>query len=856
MPLSDQEIKQLRGLTEQEVRERIQRDGYNELPSAKKRGIIRIVLGIFTEPMFILLVACGVIYLVLGDLEEAIMLLGFVFVIMGITIYQENKTENALEALKDLSSPRALVIRDGAEQRIAGRDVVLDDLIILREGDRVPADAILLWSMNLTADESLLTGESVAVRKAASEDRDRAVSRPGGDDLPFVYSGTLVVGGQGIARVIGTGLKTELGKIGKALHGIEEEKTILQKETGRLVKTVFIFAAILCCVLILVYGFTRGDWLNGVLSGITLAMAMIPEEFPVVLTIFLALGAWRISKKQVLTRRVAAVETLGAATVLCVDKTGTLTQNRMTIKKLHCGGEFFDIPDCGTAALPEKFHVLVEHGILASKKDPFDPMERALVELGNKTLFDTEHLHAGWSILEEYPLSKELLSISHVYRSPGPGNYVISAKGAPEAIADLCHVDRGALEEIRRNVTAMAEHGLRVLGVAKAISAASELPRNQHDFDFEFIGLIGLADPVRETVPAAIAECHGAGIRVVMITGDYPVTARNIAAQIGLANRDTVVKGPELEAMSAEELRERIQSADIFARVVPEQKLLIVNALKDNGEVVAMTGDGVNDAPALKAAHIGVAMGERGTDVARESSDIVLLKDDFTSIVAAVRLGRRIFDNLKKAMAYIIGVHVPIAGLSLLPVILQWPAILYPVHIVFLELIIDPACSIVFEQENEEDNIMSRPPRKPDEPLFGKRLLVLSLLQGVFSLAAITILYKLALHLGQSEAEARTLAFMALIVSNLTMIMANRSWSKIIISSLLVPNRALAWVVAGATTFLGIVIYVPFLRDIFHFAPLHPLDIAIALGSGIVSIAWFEAVKYIAFRKHVELLKD
>ncbi len=856
MPLSDQDIKKLRGLTESEVRDRVKRDGLNELPSAKKRGIFKIILEIFTEPMFILLVACGIIYLVLGDIGEAIMLLGFVFVIMGITIYQENKTENALDVLKDLSSPRALVIRDGIEQRIAGREVVTDDLVIIREGDRVPADAILLWSMNLTADESLLTGESIAVRKVFSDEQNLPISRPGGDDLPFVYSGTLVVQGQGIARVLGTGLKTELGKIGKALHGIEEEKTILQKETGRLVKTVFIFAAILCSAIVLIYGFTRGDWLKGILAGITLAMAMIPEEFPVVLTIFLALGAWRISKKQVLTRRVAAVETLGAATVLCVDKTGTLTQNRMSIKKLHCNGEFLEITDIGNATLPENFHTLVEYGILASKKDPFDPMERALVELGNKTLFNTEHIHTGWTILEEYPLSKELLSISHVYRSPGPGNYVISAKGAPEAIADLCHVDESMLTEIRRTAITMAEEGLRVLGVAKAISAVSELPRSQHDFDFEFIGLIGLADPIRENVPAAIAECHTAGIRVVMITGDYPVTARNIAAQIGLKNGDRIATGPELEAMTTDELREKIKNTNIFARVVPEQKLLIVDAMKENGEVVAMTGDGVNDAPALKSAHIGVAMGERGTDVARESSDIVLLKDDFTSIVAAVRLGRRIFDNLKKAMAYIIGVHVPIAGLSLIPVIFQWPSILYPVHIVFLELIIDPACSIVFEQESEEDNIMNRPPRKPDEPLFGKRLLILSLLQGVFSLAAITALYKLALNMGQSEAEARTLAFTALIVSNLFMIMANRSWSKIIISSMLVPNKALAWVVAGAITFLGIVIYVPFLREIFHFARLHPLDIAIALGSGLVSVIWFEIVKAIAFRKHVELLKD
>ncbi len=856
MKISEQDIKKLQGLSAVAAAERLKKCGYNELPSAKKRSIIKIIIEVFCEPMFLLLVACGTLYLILGDVEEALMLLGFVFVIIGITIYQENKTENALAALKDLASPRALVIRDGTEKRIAGKEVVPEDLIIIKEGDRIPADAVMIWGMNLTVDESLLTGESVPVRKNPSTQIDPEITRPGGDDLPFIYSGSLVVQGQGIAKVLNCGLNSEMGKIGKALLGIAEEKTVLQKETGKLVKTVFVVAAVLCLTIICVYGLVKGDWLNGILAGITLAMAMLPEEFPVVLTVFLALGAWRMSKKQVLTRKVAAVETLGAATVLCVDKTGTLTQNKMSIEKIFSKNEFYDIKDSSINSLPETFHELIEYGILASKKDPFDPMEKALHELGRKTLYSTEHLHENWNILTEYPLSGELLSLSHVYKHPETGKYYVSAKGAPEAIFDLCHLNLQVRDDLAVQVNVIASEGLRVLGVAKAKFNKNELPQNQHDFEFEFLGLIGLADPIRESVPQAIKECYNAGIRVVMITGDYPATAQNIARRIGLKNIDRIITGPELAAMNPAELKDKIRVVNIFARVVPEQKLLLVNSLKENGEVVAMTGDGVNDAPALKAAHIGVAMGERGTDVAREASAIVLLNDDFASIVAAVRLGRRIFDNLKKAMAYIISVHVPIAGIALIPVLLGWPIVLYPVHILFLELIIDPACSIVFEQEEEEANAMQRPPRDSGEPLFGKRILLLSVMQGLFSLGVITGVYKIALMLGQTVTEARTLSFATLIISNLCLILSNRSWSRSIISSLFVPNKALKWVMSGALLFLALVIYVPFLQKVFHFATLHSLDIIIAAGAGILSVVWFEIVKIMSVKKHVELLTN
>ena len=480
----------------------------------------------------------------------------------------------------------------------------------------------------------------------------------------------------------------------------------------------------------MLYGLTRDSWLNGFLAGITTAMALLPEELPVVLTIYLALGAWRLSKKQVLTRRVPAIETLGSATVLCVDKTGTLTMNRMSIRKLVVDGTTYDVGGESLKSLPEESHEIVEFGILASQRDPFDPMEKAFHELGNHHLANTEHLHADWTLERGYPLSPELLAMSHVWKSPTGQDYVLAAKGAPEAIADLCHLNTERTQQIGDQVAIMAQEGLRVLGVARGVYRQQPLPGEQHDFTFEFLGLVGLADPVRPTVPAAVEECYTAGMRVVMITGDHRKTAQSIARQVGLKPLDEIISGPELDQMDDAELQERVKRVNVFARMVPEQKLRLVNALKANGEIVAMTGDGVNDAPALKAAHIGIAMGGRGTDVAREASSLVLLDDDFSSIVQAVRMGRRIFDHLQKAMTFIVAVHVPIAGMSLLPVVFGWPLVLLPVHVLFLQLVIDPACTLVFEAEPEEDDVMRRPPRNPREPLFGSGTLGVGLLEG------------------------------------------------------------------------------------------------------------------------------
>ncbi|RPI35634.1 MAG: cation-translocating P-type ATPase, partial [Nitrospiraceae bacterium] len=538
-----------------------------------------------------------------------------------------------------------------------------------------------------------------------------------------------------------------------------------------------------------------------------------------------------------------AVETLGACTVLCVDKTGTLTMNQMSVSSIFAGGAFCDISAQKRDEVPDYCHETIEFGILASKTDPFDPMEKALRQLGIRSLLNTEHLHEDWTLVHEYPLSEKLLALSHVWKSPDGEDYVIASKGAPEAIFDLCHLSETEKKDLTPHINAMADEGLRVLGVARAGFKPAELPAGHHDFTFQFLGLIGLADPVRPTVADAIRECYTAGMRVIMITGDYPGTAQNIAKQIGLDAIGECITGHELDSMEDAELRNRIKNVNIFARVVPEQKLRIVNALKAAGEIVAMTGDGVNDAPALKSAHIGIAMGERGTDVAREAAALVLLDDDFSSIVRAVRIGRRIFDNLKKAMAYIFSIHVPIIGLSLLPVLFGWPLILLPVHIVFLELIIDPACSIIFEAENEERDIMRRRPRNPKEPLFGLRSIGISLLQGVSVLAIVATVFVIALYRGLGELDARGLTFTTLVIANLGLIFSNRSWSRTILSTLRSPNPALWWISGGTLLFLGLILYTPFLRQLFHFSKLHPIDLLICFSAGAVSILWFELLK-------------
>ncbi len=850
-PSTEQVVPAATGLTSAVAEQRLRTEGPNELSGGGGRSLAGIGLELLREPMFLLLLGCGGIYVLLGDRQEAFVLLGFVLIVAGITLYQERKTERALEALRSLASPRALVVRDGRRVRIAGREVVREDILVLSEGDRIAADGALVSCVNLFVDESLLTGESVPVRKTPW-DGIAPLGSPGGDteEQPFVFAGTLVTGGTALAQVHGIGAATAMGRIGTALSTVAPEPSALQRETSLLVRRLALAAIALCVLVVAAYGLARKDWLGGLLGGLTLAMAILPNELPAVLAIFLALGAWRLSKHQALARRVPVLETLGAATVLCVDKTGTLTQNVMSVRRLSVNGRPFDLPPPAAAggkgaSLPDEAHELVEYAILASQRDPFDPMERAFHALGALRLADTEHLHPDWTLVRQYPLSDHLLALSHVWTSPDGAEYVIAAKGAYEAIADLCHLDAAAQVALRTCADAMAADGLRVLGVARArFRLGGALPEVQHDFAFELVGLVGLEDPIRPGVPAAIAECATAGVRVVMITGDHPNTARSIGRAIGLDGADRIVTGAELDHLDDASLGERVRVANIFARVVPEQKLRLVRALQSIGEVVAMTGDGVNDAPALKAADIGIAMGGRGTDVAREASGLVILNDDFATIVAAIRLGRRLFDNLKSAMAYILAVHVPIAGLTVVPVVFGLPLVLMPVHVAFLHLIIEPTCSIVFEVEPAAPGIMDRPPRDPRRPLYGATLVAGSLLQGFAMLAILLAVFLVSLRRGQGELDARALAFTTLVLTNLVLILVNRASGKAsLLQTARARNAAFWWVTLGAVALLGLVLYVPFLRDRFRFSTLHPDDLGICVAASVGGLACIGIVR-------------
>lgn len=832
-----------RGLSEAEAQARLKTEGYNELPRPDRRTLPRIVRDVMSEPMLALLLGGGAVYLIIGDLKEALILLAFATFSVLITIVQETRTERVLEALRDLTSPRALVIRDGVRKRIAGREVVRGDLVVLAEGDRVPADAMVVDCVDLQTDESILTGEAVPVRKTAVADNARPSSvRPGGDDLPMVFSGSLVVRGGGLAEATATGVRSEIGKIGQSLSAVEREAPRLQSQTRRLVRVFAAVSALVSILAVVLYGALRGDWLEAVLAGIALGMSMLPEEFPVVLTVFMAVGAWRISRARVLTRRAAAIETLGSATVLCTDKTGTLTENRMAISELRLrNGDAFDVAD--EAEAPASFRDLIEVGQLASAPNPVDPMERAFFDFGRRQSNTLQpDGRSGWELVRVYGLRPGLLAVTQAWHAADRSTLTVAAKGAPEAVARLCRLPPAEAAALLASADEMAAKGLRVLAVARSAHDGAELPQSPAGFAFELVGLVGLADRLRPAVPAAVAECKSAGIRIVMITGDYPATAKAIASQAGL-EPGLIVTGEELERLSERELAEKVRTAALFARIAPQQKLRIVNALKANGEIVAMTGDGVNDAPSLKAADIGIAMGGRGTDVAREASSIVLLDDDFGSIVKAVRLGRRIYDNLQKAMAFIFAVHVPIAGLALLPLVLGLPIVLWPVHIAFLEMVIDPACSLVFEAESEEQDVMRRPPRPPNQPLFSPSLIAWSLLQGALAFALVAAIFLAASERGMPEEEVRALIFFSLVLAIVSLIFANRSFSASLIAAFGRPNAALAFVLAAVAGMLVLALLWPSARGLFRFGPLHAGDLALALGAGGLVLVLLELLK-------------
>ncbi|MCL4378315.1 MAG: cation-translocating P-type ATPase [Actinobacteria bacterium] len=838
------DIKNLKGISEKQAIQKIKENGYNELPSQKKRNIPLILFSVLKEPMLLLILGIGIVYFILGQPHNALVLMSFILVIIYIVFYQEWKTEKALVSLRTLASPRAIVVRDGRQKRVPGIEVVCNDIIILKTGDRIPADAIVLSCINILADESLLTGESIPVRKS-EWDGEKIFSKPGGDDLPFVYSGSLIVQGTGIAKVYATGSNTEIGKIGKSLQNITHEKTPLQKEVSKIVYNISLGSLILSAFIILIYGFIKDNWLGGILSGLTLSMSILPEEIPVILVIFLTLGAWRLSKNQVLTRDIYAFETLGDITTLAVDKTGTLTLNTTKLITLFANDTFYNIDKNNIDLLSEDAHKLIEYSILASQKDPFDPIEKEIKQIGEDYLKGTEHIHLNWKFIKEYPLSKNLLAISNVWESPDRKNYIISTKGSPESIADLCHFNDKQRNNLKVSIGNMTKNGLRILGVAQASFRKTGLPEGQHDFDFNFIGLIGFSDPIRPTVIASIKKAYDAGIRIIMLTGDYPQTAIYVANEIGLKNPSQYITGEELEKMDAERLKDKIKTVNLFARITSEQKLKIVTALKKNGEVVAMTGDGVNDAPALKSANIGIAMGERGTDVARESAVLVVLNDDFSSIIDGINSGRKVFGNIKKAIDYAIAIHIPIAGMVLFPIIFNLPIMLFPVHIAFLELIIDPVCGVVFESAPEEKDIMKKPPRNLKEPLLNRQTLTISLLQGISVLTVVLGVFLFALAMKKSYTEIRALTFSTLVFANILLILVNFSWSQNIFKIIKTKNKSIWFVSFISLAALIFTIYMPEIQKFFYFSALPLHDWVVVIVGGIFSLLWFEILKTI-----------
>lgn len=823
------------GLTAVEAKRLQEQYGKNELTSQKKESFLRKVLHIICEPMFLLLIVASIIYFILGEPRDGAIMLVFVVGIISIDVIQEWKTDKTLNALKDLSAPHVTVIRDGKEQTIASADLVPGDLMLIVEGVKIPADGVVMKASDLCVDESSLTGEAEGVWKIPTEQAEPTTDYWRKD---YCYAGTLVTQGSGYISVDKIGAATEYGKIGMNVSAAPQEDTPLQKQTGSLVKLCAGIAAVLFAAVGFITWFnipdhTFGDRLiESILSGITLAMAMIPEEFPVILTVFLSMGAWRLAKKNSLVRKLPSVETLGAVSVLCVDKTGTITMNQMTVQD--------------TWAADGDEETLIETMGLGCETDAYDPMEKAMLAHCASHGITTDHLFGG-RLITEYAFTNALKMMGHVWHHDG--EILIAAKGSAERILTICELSDDSRKEAEDKINQMSCQGLRVIAVGLMKPATeADIPAQITDCTLTLCGLIGLADPPRESVKADIAVCNKAGIRVVMITGDNGVTAASIAKKIGMPNSDHIITGDQLSQMSDEELQEKVKDVSIFSRVVPEHKMRIVKAFKENGEIVAMTGDGVNDAPALKYADIGIAMGKRGSEVSREAADLILMDDNFTTIVETVKDGRRIYDNIRKAVGYVFTIHIPIAFASLLaPLLGIAPASLFllPLHVVLLELIIDPTCSIVLERQPAERDIMERKPRNPNEKLLTTKTLLKSVLQGLVIFAASFGTYFSMLSQNPDNAPlARTMGLAIVMLANLFLVQVNSSDRDFAIQSFfrLIKDKVMWTVNIGTIAGLLLFLYTP-LCGFLKLAPLSAGQFFSAVGIAAIAVLWYEVVK-------------
>lgn len=819
----------VKGLTSEEAKQLQKKYGLNEFVKKKNSNPFIKLLTVFKEPMFVLLFGAAALYFFLGDAKEASIMLIFVIFVASITFVQEWKTEKTMNALKELTSPEVSVLRDGEEKVIKSIDLVPGDIVFLSEGQRMPADCKVLHASNFSVDESVLTGEAENVFKMPAEE-------PSLKDYwrqDMVYAGTLSIFGRCTARVESIGFDTEYGKISKAVSETKEELTHLQKKTQKLVKSLVIAGIFLCTGVMILSFMYNHNIIQSILSGITLAMAIIPEEFPVVMTVFLSLGAYRLAKNNTLMRRISAVETLGSATVLGVDKTGTITKNEMTVKSI-----FYNNNVVNASSFNDK--KLARLMVMSCEKEPYDPMEKAIVTCGRNNVDNIDEIYST-EVAHKIAFDSKTKRMANIFKQ-SEGNYFVAAKGSPETMLPLCSVSQDDRAIIEKNVDDMAEKGYRVLALAELVS--DELHENLEDYKLEFTSLIGLQDPPKEGVKEAISICKKAGIRVVMITGDYSKTAVAIGNEIGLKFKNCAISGEEIDNMTDEQLCQAVRYCDIFSRVIPEHKMKIVKALKSNGEIVAMTGDGVNDAPALKNADIGIAMGKRGTEVAKEAAHMILMDDNFTTIVKSVKDGRRIYDNIRKAIVYIMVIHIPIIALAMFSPVFNLPQILLPVHIVLLELIIDPTCSIIFEGEKPEPNIMEKVPRSPKEPLLTKGLVFKVLLQGMSMFAAAFTPFHFMVDAGVNVDMARSFALMTLIVANVTLVLVDRSNTEYLIDLFKEHgNKPRVLINSLALIMIFIIVYMPFFNDIFNTKPLNAVLLISSLLLGFISTGWWEIVK-------------